>query len=129
MPTYTYTCLEGQKGCGYTFEIYIPIAKYDPNVFPECPNCNKKNAVKRNFQKDISTTSSHIKTQTLGSLAEKNTNSMSEEARLAQWRKDNAYKFENPPGEPEMKLPKGAKHLRKPDDLKPTSRKKRKLNK
>jgi len=129
MPIYTYTCLKELGGCGLIFEIFMSAKEYQSNSSPKCHACKNKKSVRRNFKVDISTTSSHIKTRTVGTLAEQNTSSMSEDARLAQWKKDNAYKFNDPPNEPKMKLPKGAKHIRKPDDLKPSSRQKRKLNK
>ena len=130
IPTYTYSCLEPLGGCGVTFETFQLLADHQPKLPPICQQCQSRTAVRRNFKVDFSTASSHIKTQTLGSLAEKNTNSMSKDARLAQWRKDNAYKFDDPPNEPKMKLPRGAKHIRTPVDLQPPKpHKKRKVNK
>jgi hypothetical protein len=129
MPTYTYNCPEETGGCGHQYEVFILMSEYNPQLPPVCPGCKTRTHVRRNFKVDISSTSSHIQTQTLGSLAEKNTNSMSEDARLAQWRKDNAYKFDDPPNEPKMKLPRGAKRLLKPENLKPPKKlSRRKIN-
>jgi predicted nucleic acid-binding Zn ribbon protein len=122
MPTYTFECIKEEGGCGHIYETFMHMSDYNPNSFPQCPQCQTSKNVKRNFQEDIP--NGYVACQTLGSVADKNTSSMSDDARLDLWRKQNAYKFE----ESEMKLPKGMKRLRKPTDLKPPSRKKRQVN-
>jgi hypothetical protein len=61
--------------------------------------------VKRNFLIDVAIT--QIATQTVGSLAEKNSKNYSKEEKDRLWRKHNDYRFK----QHEMSLPKGAKWM------------------
>jgi putative FmdB family regulatory protein len=125
MPTYTFVCDKKNKGCGNIFEIIMSISDYTPNSFPKCPKCHKTKPIRRDLLADLP--SGKVVNKTLGSLAEKNTAKMSKDAKLAQWRKDNDYKF----AVPELQLPSDMERMRKADDLKPPKPKKnkRKINK
>lgn len=105
MPTYTFECTIENDGCGYSWETFLLMSDYHPNNFPECPSCGQKEATRRNFEADLPR--AKVETLTVGALAEKNSDRLSQDEKDAIWHRDNAYKFQ-----PTKKLPKGMKYMR-----------------
>ena len=96
MPTYSYNCLE----CAHAFEVFMLMSDYNSDNPPICPLCNTFQAVKRNFEADLPR--GRVLAQTLGSIAEQNTKSMSKDEREAKWFENNKYRFEGTtPGLPD----------------------------
>ena len=99
MPQYSYQCIEEDGGCGHTFSIFLMMSDYTDTP-PNCPLCNTFQFVKRDFEVDLP--KSRVIGQTLGSLADKNTQSMSKDEREARWFENNKYRFEGTtPGLPD----------------------------
>jgi hypothetical protein len=83
---------------------------------PKCTFCNSKKTV-RSYQDDLSTLNTSIKLsdseiKTLGHLANRNSDKMSEDQKIALYKKHNSYKDEPshkelPSGMSRMKKPKG----------------------
>ena len=96
MPTYSYNCLE----CSNAFEVFMLMSDYNADNPPCCPLCNTFQFVKRNFEADLPR--GRVVAQTLGSLADKNTQSMSKDERESRWFENNKYRFEGTtPGLPD----------------------------
>ena len=107
MPTYSYFCNQCNKG----FELFAYIKNYDPN--PKCIVCSSIKT-HRLYTKDVLTQSSSIKKsdselKTLGDLALRNTERMSDDEKASLYAKHNAYKN----NEPERELPSGMQRLKK----------------
>ena len=99
MTQYSYQCIEEDGGCGHTFSIFLMMSDYTDTP-PNCPLCNTFQFVKRDFEVDLP--KSRVIGQTLGSLADKNTQSMSKDEREAKWFENNKYRFEGTtPGLPD----------------------------
>jgi predicted nucleic acid-binding Zn ribbon protein len=98
MPTYCYECHTEEDGCGHKFEKNLPIEKSDTKA--TCPECHKKKCVYKDYSahnvsfKDCQPT-------TLGALADRNSNRMSDEAKKSIVEKNRQPAFEGP-------LPEGA---------------------
>lgn len=108
MPTYSYFC----DSCSKTFELFFYIKDYTEH--PECELCHSKQT-HREYLRDISSQHASIKKsdnelKTLGDLANRNRDRMTEDQKQELYKKHNAYK-----DEPSTKeLPKGMTRMPKP---------------
>lgn len=122
MPNYSYSC----DKCHKDFEIFSYIKDYNPQ--PKCILCNSKQT-HRNYIADSLTQSCSIKKsdselKTLGDLAMRNTERMSEDEKTSLYMKHNAYKYDKEETQP---LPSGMSRMKKPPKTKwPGSTNKRK---
>lgn len=96
---YDFECYENEGGCGTIFEVQCSMNEII-DLWPKCPNCNKKYAVHRNYGGQVISVP-----KTLGMLAEKNSRNMSSDQKIALTEQFSNYK--NKPFE--GKLPEGAK--------------------
>lgn len=119
MPTYQFIC----EKCNCSFNINCYICDYDAvKSTLRCVSC-KSNRIYRDYQKD--NIMGHIEQKTIGSLADKNTDKMSEEQKLDLYLKHNDYLY----NEPEKELKPGMERIRKkPTKLPIFTREKRKPN-
>ena len=106
MPNYTYYC----DKCDKSFEIFFYIRDYKDRV--KCKEC--KNSCSRFYQEDILTISGSVKKsdcelKTLGDLANRNRDKMSQDERNALDQKHNAYKDQ----ESNKELPAGMSRIKK----------------
>jgi hypothetical protein len=108
MPLYSYECNKNTGGCGHQFQLVSSMDNYNPS--PPCSFCKRTEFVCRDLLADLPTT--NVKKSdneiTLGHLADRNTERMSEEHKQELTKKHNAYKYE----EPTKILPKGMTRLR-----------------
>ena len=109
MPNYSYTC----EKCSDRFELFFLIKDYIEQ--PKCPNCNSRNTC-RNYINDVLTQSASVKKsdselKTLGDLAMRNTERMSDDEKTSLYIKHNAYKYEK---EEDRPLPTGMSRMKKP---------------
>lgn len=107
MPTYSYHC----EKCKLNFELFFYIKDYMPN--PECVKCKNKQTYRR-YVDDISTQHTSVKKsdselKTLGDLANRNRDKLSEDEKNHLHHKHNSYKEEIP----DKPLPKGMTRLKK----------------
>ena len=112
MPEYTYVC----NCCQHKFSIVCSIRNYKENV--ECLSCKSDNT-NRSYEDDLTTISTTVKLasseiKTLGHLAHRNAETMSEDQKNELYRKHNSYK-EVVPDKP---LPKGMNRVNKPKKIK-----------
>jgi len=106
MPEYTFIC----NCCDDGFEIFATIGEYDKLVKKKkiiCPNC-KSDEVSRDYQGDWSTISGSVKKsdnelKTIGDLANRNRDRMSNDEKVALHKKHNDYRE----SEPTRPLPNG----------------------
>lgn len=108
MPTYTYLC----EYCNESFELFSYIRDYVEN--PACISCNKKKT-HRLLINDVSTLSAAVKKadselKTIGDLANRNRDKMSQDQKIALEQKHNEYKYDSP----KKTLPKGMSRIKKP---------------
>jgi putative FmdB family regulatory protein len=108
MPTYSFIC----DSCEQDFEIFFYIKDY--NDKPKCLHCKSKNTA-RNYIKDVATQNTSVKKsdselKTLGDLAKRNTDRMSDDYKHHLYSKHNSYR-EN---ESQKELPKGMSRVKKP---------------
>lgn len=108
MPTYSYIC----DKCNHEFELFFHIREYTEN--PKCAKCNSKKT-HRCYMKDIESQHMSVKKadselKTLGDLANRNRDRMSEDQKNALYKKHNAYKEE----ESTKELPTGMSRMKKP---------------
>lgn len=108
MPSYTYGC----DACGFEFELFSYIKDYNPN--PQCLNCN--NYAHRLYVVDVLTQSASVKKsdselKTIGDLAMRNSERMSEDEKISLYQKHNSYKETKEETKP---LPSGMSRLKKP---------------
>lgn len=75
MPTYSYQCYAEDGGCGHQFEVKREVSN---TATITCPECKKRKPVGRDFQAD--SINFFGPTKTLGSQADKNRASMSNDA-------------------------------------------------
>ena len=106
MPSYSYYC----KKCDTTFEKFFYIKDYKERV--RCEDC--KATCQRDYD-DILTQSASVKKadselKTIGDLANRNRDRMTEDQRIALDKKHNEYKDT----ELEKELPKGMSRMKKP---------------
>ena len=107
MPTYSYYCSD----CGLHFELFFNIKDYNSNPVCECGS--KK--TQRNYTEDLSTISGSVKKsdselKTVGDLANRNRDRLSEDQKQYLQKKHNDYKDNKETKE----LPKGMSRIKKP---------------
>jgi putative FmdB family regulatory protein len=112
MPTYSYGC----EKCSAEFELFFYIKDYQSS--PKCSGCGSKKTY-RCYIKDVATQNTSVKKsdtelKTIGDLANRNRDKMSEDEKIALHNKHNSYKEEQPVNE----LPKGMKRLKKQPKIK-----------
>lgn len=113
MPTYSYYC----SRCEKDFELFFYIKDYIEK--PKCCLCNTNTEVDRLYIKDISTQSASVKKadselKTLGDLANRNRDKMSNDEKNHLHIKHNSYKEEKP----DKPLPKGMSRMSKGKKIK-----------
>jgi putative FmdB family regulatory protein len=112
MPTYSYIC----NKCRTEFELFFYIKDYTEH--PNCIKCNATNTC-RNFIKDVSTLNASVKKsdnelKTLGDLAQRNSEKMSDDEKSHLYMKHNAYKDKQ-----DLKpLPSGMSRVKKTPKIK-----------
>lgn len=107
MPTYTYEC----NTCNKIFEQFYYIKDY--NDRPKCCLCGSEDTF-RNYIEDVKTIQNSIKKhdselKTIGDLANRNRDRMSDDQRTNLYNKHNEYK-----GGDDKPLPKGMNRVSKP---------------
>lgn len=107
MPTYSYQCFE----CKNTFELFFPIKDYISNPCCECGS----NKTERNYIEDFSTILGSVRKadselKTVGDLANRNRDRLSEDQKQSLHKKHNDYKEQQSTKE----LPKGMSRVKKP---------------
>lgn len=107
MPTYSYQC----QDCSKEFELFFYIRDYIES--PNCCYCKSKNTA-RAYSKDVLTQSASVRKadselKTIGDIANRNRDRLSEDEKIALHNKHNEYKYETPKTE----LPKGMKRMKK----------------
>lgn len=112
MPTYTYIC----NKCSCKFELFFSISKYEPE--PKCSNC-QSTKTERSYQDDLQTIMGSVKKsdselKTVGDLANRNRDRMSDDEKNALYTKHNSYKEQAS----EKPLPKGMTRLKKQNKVK-----------
>lgn len=112
MPTYTYYC----EGCLKKFEMFFYITDYNPT--PVCTFCSNPET-KRSYIDDISSIQGSViksdsELKTVGDIANRNRDKMSDDQKRELFIKHNSYKhFSNP-----KELPKGMNRIKKPPKTK-----------
>ena len=106
MPEYTYFC----DKCQFNFSVVSSISDYKNQI--QCNSCNA--TCERSYNIDLPTINASIKLatseiKTLGHLAQRNTETMSQDQKDELYRKHNSYKEDAP----EKPLPKGMTRLKK----------------
>jgi len=112
MPEYTFVCEE----CESFFTVVCSISQYTDKQ--QCEKC-KSDKVYRSYQHDLANMSGSViksdsELKTLGDLANRNRDRMSDDHKQALFKKHNAYR-DNPP---EMPLPKNMKRIKKTKGIK-----------
>lgn len=107
MPTYSYFC----DSCSSDFELFFYIKDYTDN--PICASCNSKKT-HRLYVKDVSTQNASVRKsdselKTIGDLANRNRDRMSEDRKQELFVQHNSYRET----EPEKPLPKGMTRMKK----------------
>lgn len=107
MPTYTFLC----EDCGNKFELFFSIKDYTEK--PKCSRCGKKKTC-RSYQDDLlCVTGSVIKSdselKTIGDLANRNRDKLSDDRKKELYEKHNSYKEDF-----HLKLPSGMSRIEKP---------------
>lgn len=107
MPTYSYCC----SSCDSQFELFMYIKDYTDK--PKCPVCKSKNTA-RNYIDDLLTLNASVKKtdselKTLGDLANRNRDRMSEDQKQALHEKHNKYRDDQLLND----LPKGMSRMKK----------------
>ena len=110
MPTYTYFC----DKCSLDFELFFYIKDYTDN--PKCCECGGYET-HRHYIKDVSTQFSSVRKsdtelKTLGDLAKRNSDRMSDDEKTHLYKKHNDYKEHKIEEAP---LPKGMSRIDKPE--------------
>lgn len=110
MPNYTYFC----ENCNITFELFFSIRNYIDN--PKCLKCKSNKKITRDYMSDVSTQSASVKKsdselKTIGDLALRNRDRMSEDQKNELNIKHNSYKENKTETKP---LPKGMTYTQKP---------------
>lgn len=112
MPTYSYRCID----CDKQFELFFYIKDYQEH--PNCDKC-KKNNTERMYVLDVVTQSASVRKmdselKTIGDLARRNTERLSEDEKNHLYKKHNEYK-EN---QSEKTLPSGMSRIKKQPKIK-----------
>lgn len=113
MPTYTYFC----EKCNSSFELFSYIKDYNPN--PNCVLCSK-NKAHRLYSVDVATQSTSIRKsdselKTIGDLAMRNTERMSDDQKAHLYMKHNSYREDITEAKP---LPTGMSRIEKKPKIK-----------
>lgn len=108
MPTYSYFC----DNCQLNFELFFYIKDYTDS--PNCIHCNKKKHTHRHYIKDVITQNTSVKKsdselRTIGDLANRNRDKLSEDQKTELYRKHNDYKEHKE----ETPLPAGMSRMKK----------------
>lgn len=108
MPTYSYIC----NNCNFSFELFSSIKEYEEN--PKCPECSI-NKTNRDYAIDLITLAGSVKKsdselKTIGDLANRNRDRMSDEQKAELHQKHNDYKENKIEDKP---LPKGMSRMKK----------------
>lgn len=108
MPAYSFIC----ENCQTKFEIICSIAEYSDKQ--KCVSCNSKKTV-RLYTEDLSTLNTSVKKsdselRTIGDIANRNRDKMSDDQKAYLQQKHNAYKEEAPT----KSLPQGMSRIAKP---------------
>lgn len=111
MPTYSYVC----NDCTNHFELFFYIKDYVET--PGCIKCNSNNTSRR-YIDDVLTQNASVKKsdtelKTIGDLANRNRDNMTDDQKIALYQKHNKYK-DNAPEKP---LPKGMTRIKKPKKI------------
>jgi putative FmdB family regulatory protein len=126
MPTYSYNCTK----CNHDFELFFYIKDY--NSTPNCDSCGSDQTTRR-YIADVATQSASVRKcdtelKTVGDLANRNRDRMSEDQLAALNMKHNEYKYDTK----ELKdLPSGMSRVNKKEKIKwpgTQGKKRRKLN-
>lgn len=111
MPEYSYICAH----CNNSFSLFFTIDLYEPN-----PRCNKcKHQCCRDYETDLVTLNTSVKKsdcelKTIGDLAKRNSDRMSDDQKHALYMKHNSYKDEK-----DLKpLPSGMSRVKKGQKIK-----------
>ena len=110
MPLYTYECPTHGLFC-----ISSSIAEYKPKT--KCPTKKCRKVCERNIMVDASTLVgvADATPKTVGGLADKNADKMSDDQKAALYKKHNAYKEADPNVEPRP-LPPGMERIERPKE-------------
>lgn len=109
MPTYSYHC----QNCSGDFELFFYIKDYIEK--PKCTKCNSNNT-HRMYTYDVLTQSASVRKsdselRTIGDLAQRNSDKLSDDEKHHLYQKHNSYKYDTK----EMKdLPSGMTRINKP---------------
>lgn len=108
MPVYTFIC----EKCNNIFEIVCSISSYSDKQ--KCDKCKSKEYVIRHYQEDINSLCASVKKndselKTLGDIANRNRDRMSDDQKQALYEKHNDYKEK----QPDKPLPKGVSRMKK----------------
>jgi putative FmdB family regulatory protein len=111
MPTYTYSC----ESCSKKFEIFFYINNYNPS--PKCCFCSSLKT-SRSYQDDISSIQGSVikhdsELKTVGDLANRNRDRMSNDQKQELHSKHNSYKESS-----NKQLPKGMNRVNKNKKIK-----------
>jgi putative FmdB family regulatory protein len=109
MPTYSYFC----EKCNENFELFFYIKNYESN--PKCEYCRSAKKTHRLYSKDVLSQSASVKKsdselKTIGDLANRNRDRMTDDQKQNLYDKHNKYKEETP----KKALPKGMTRISKP---------------
>jgi putative FmdB family regulatory protein len=127
MPVYSYLC----NSCGNNFEVFCSFSQYEKNPLPKCSSCSSKSTMRR-YAEDVQTISSSVRKsdselKTVGDIANRNRDRLSDDEKRAIYEKHNAYKEQ----ESEKELPTGMSRMRKTNKVQWTDKPlktKRKIN-
>jgi len=120
MPEYTFQCDEEYGGCGHTFTKYMSIQNYTDKQ--TCPTCSKRKTIRRKLCDDLLSINAGIKKSddevTVGHLASRNTERMSDDEKSHLTHKHNEYRYTKP----EHDLPDGMSRIGDPGKRKPSKK-------
>lgn len=109
MPCYSYIC----EKCNHHFEIVCTISNYKEQI--DCELCHKKDNVHREYKLDLSNINTSViksdnELKTIGDLANRNRDRMTDDHKASLHEKHNSYKEVQSTKE----LPKGMSRIQKP---------------
>lgn len=110
MPSYTFSC----SHCNIKFELFYTIKEYVEH--PKCVECGSNKKTQRSYEDDLHTISSSVKKsdnelKTVGDLANRNRDRLSDDQKQRLEAKHNEYKDEQ--FKKKKDLPKGMTRLKK----------------
>jgi len=108
MPVYSYIC----NKCNHRFELFFTYSKYEE--CPQCISCEQKKCTSRLYIEDALTINASVKKsdselRTIGDLANRNRDKLSDDEKLALYHKHNQYKQSDSTTE----LPTGMSRIKK----------------